>query len=148
MKSVLWGSKKTWVTQGAQPHSFHLVVVKMPWLLWLPNQVTYPVKIQKFLKFTDIQITLCVRHASQQMIPLKPQSSGAVHRNQRITLRAKECVQDLLLFQGAISGCPQCFTQCLKLPAASTRAPRHHSQHSIYLLHPLLHLLRVPLWLS
>lgn len=91
------------------------------------------------------QTTLYVRCVPQQMIPLKSQSGGAVCRDESITPRAKQRAQDPLLCQGPVSGCPQRLTQRLELPTASTRAPWHHRQHGVYVLHPLLHLLQPPL---
>lgn len=90
--------------------------------------------------------TLCIRRAPQEMIPLKPQSGGAVNSDEGIAAGPEQRAQDPLLLQGLVSGGPQRLTQRLQLPVAPSRAPWHHRQHGVDLLHPLLHLLRRSLW--
>lgn len=122
----------------------HLLLIQEPKEkeVYVANSKQTFLKVLLIIRAEHTQTTLSVGCAPQQMIPLESQSGGAVHRDESIAPRAEQRAQDPLLFQGAVSGRPQRLTQRLQLPAASTRAPRHHRQHAVYLLPPLLHLLQ------
>lgn len=85
--------------------------------------------------------TLYMRSAPQKKVPLKSQGGAAVHSDQGVTPRTEQRAQDPLLCQGPLPGCPQAFTEHLKLPPPATVAPWHHREHCIYCLGPVRRLL-------
>lgn len=82
-----------------------------------------------------------MRSAPQKKVPLKSQSGAAVHRDEGGTPGTEQRAQDPLLCQGPLPGCPQAFTEHLKLPTPATIAPWHHREHCIYCLGPVRRLL-------
>lgn len=83
-------------------------------------------RLQHSASGKHISTTLYIRSTPQKMAPLKSQSGGAVRRDEGVTPRTEQRAQDPLFCQGSLPGCPQRFTQHLKLPTPATIAPWHH----------------------
>lgn len=105
-------------------------------------------QLQSSASGKDAWTTLYIRSAPQKMAPLESQRGSAVRRDEGVTPRTEQRAQDPLFCQGSLPGCPQRFTQHLKLPTPAATAPWHHREYAIYPLHPVLHLLWPRLWMS